>query len=170
MTALPELIEKARPMRKQIINQQSPDTPPADRNWLDLEGLARIEITSEDSAHPVESALTPGAGSGWRAAEPGEQRLRLLFDEPQSLRHLRLMFREEEAERTQEFLLRWSGDGGRSYHEIVRQQYNFSPTGRTNEVEDYFVELDGVTALELSIRPDISGGNARASLEQLQLA
>jgi hypothetical protein len=96
--------------------------------------------------------------------------LRLLFDKPLSLRHLRLMFREEEAERTQEFLLRWSSDGGRSYREIVRQQYNFSPTGRTNQVEDYFVELDGVTALELSIIPDISGGSAPASLEQLQLA
>lgn len=157
-------------MRKQIVGHQSRKPSPADTSWLHLEELAQVEITSEDSAHPVESALTPGNGSGWRAAEPGEQMLRLLFDKPLSLRHLRLMFREEEAERTQEFLLRWSSDGGTSYREIVRQQYNFSPTGRTNQVEDYFVELDGVTALELSIVPDISGGSARASLEQLQLA
>jgi len=157
-------------MRKQIVSHPSRKPSPADTSWLHLEDLAQVEITSEDSAHPVESALTPGHGSGWRAAEAGEQMLRLLFDKPLSLRHLHLMFREEEAERTQEFLLRWSSDGGTSYREIVRQQYNFSPTGRTNQVEDYFVELDGVTALELSIVPDIRGGSARASLEQLQLA
>ena len=157
-------------MRKQIVGHQSRKPSPADTSWLHLEDLAQVEITTEDSDHPVESALIPGNGSGWRAAEPGEQILRLLFDKPLRLRHLRLMFREEEAERTQEFVLRWSSDGGTSYREIVRQQYNFSPTGRTNQVEDYFVELDGVTALELSIVPDISRGSARASLEQLQLA
>lgn len=102
-------------MRKQIVGHQSRKPSPADTSWLHLEELAQIEITSEDSAHPVESALTPGNGSGWRATEPGEQMLRLLFDKPLSLRHLRLMFREEEAERTQEFLLRWSSDGGTSY-------------------------------------------------------
>jgi hypothetical protein len=161
---------KGKSMRKQIVSHQSRKPSPTDTSWLHLEDLAQVEITSEDSANPVESALTPGHGSGWRAAEPGEQMLRLLFDKPLSLRHLRLKFREEEVERTQEFLLRWSSDGGTSYREIVRQQYNFSPTGRTNQVEDYFVELDGVTALELSIVPDISGGSARASLEQLQLA
>ena len=80
------------------------------------------------------------------------------------------MFHEGEQERTQEFVLRWSSDGGLSYREIVRQQYNFSPPDTTREVEDYTVSLDRVTALELSIVPDISGGDARASLARLQLA
>ena len=61
-------------------------------------------------------------------------------------------------------MLRWSGDGGRSYREILRQQYSFSPTGATREVEDYAVNLQGVTVLELRILPDISRGNARASV------
>jgi hypothetical protein len=52
----------------------------------------------------------------------------------------------------------------------VRQQYNFSPAGATRESEDYEVALDGVTALELVITPDVSGGPARASLEWLRLA
>ena len=39
----------------------------------------------------------------------------------------RPVFQEDEQERTQEFVLRWSPDGGQSYREIVRQQYNFSP-------------------------------------------
>ena len=80
------------------------------------------------------------------------------------------MFQEGEQERTQEFVLRWSPNGGQSYREIVRQQYNFSPPEAAREVEDYNVDLDGVTALELKIVPDISGGSARASLAQLRLA
>ena len=65
--------------------------------------------------------------------------------------------------------MRWSPDGGQSYREILRQQFNFSPPGATREVEDYDVDLDRVTILELKIVPDISGGTARASLEQLRL-
>jgi hypothetical protein len=67
-------------------------------------------------------------------------------------------------------VLRWSAGGGRSFREVVRQQYNFSPAGATREAEDYEVALDGVTALELVITPDVSGGPARASLERLRLA
>lgn len=130
--------------------------------------MAQVELTSEDSANPIEGALT--AGAGWRAAQAGEQTIRILFDEPQQIRRIHLEFREKEQERTQEFVLRWSADGGQSYREIVRQQYNFSPPDTTDELEDYAVELEGVTSLELKIVPDISGGESRASLAQLRLA
>jgi hypothetical protein len=66
--------------------------------------------------------------------------------------------------------LRWSPDRGQTYREILRQQYNFSPPGVTREVEDYNIDLDGVTVLELKIVPDMSGGGARASLAQLRVA
>jgi hypothetical protein len=157
-------------MRKQIIDPGTGKVSPSDQPWLELEHLAQVEVSSEEAAHPIESALIPSAGSGWRAGQPGQQTVRLLFDEPQKVRHLRLLFQEDERERTQQFVLRWSSDGGQSYREIVRQQYNFSPPGSTSESEDYAVELNGVTALELSIVPDISGGPARASLAQLRLA
>jgi hypothetical protein len=157
-------------MRKQIINQGTQGVSPSNQQWLNVEHLAQVEVTSEDAAHPIESALIPSAGPGWRAAQPGQQTVRLLFDEPQRVRHMRLLFQEDERERTQQFVLRWSSDGGRSYREIVRQQYNFSPPGATSECEDYTVDLDGVTALELSIVPDIGGGATRASLAQLRLA
>ena len=157
-------------MRKRIINQGPQDVSPTNPQWLNVETLAQVEVTSEDAAHPIESALIPGAGSGWRAARPGQQTIRLLLDEPQRIRHLHLVFQEDDHERTQQFVLRWSSDGGQSYREIVRQQYNFSPPGATSECEDYIVDLDGVTALELNIIPDISGGTACASLAQLRLA
>jgi hypothetical protein len=86
------------------------------------------------------------------------------------LKRIHLVFQENEQERTQEFVLRWSPDRGQSYREIVRQQYNFSPPDAALEVEDYDVDLDAVTGLELRIVPDISGGSTRASLAQLRLA
>ena len=157
-------------MRKRIIGHGPGEVAAAEPGWMDLERLAQVEITSEDVDHPIDSALIPGTGPGWRAAQPGEQTIRLRFNEPQRLQRLHLVFQEDELERTQEFVLRWSPDGGQSYREIVRQQYNFSPPGVAREVEDYDVNLDGVTALELRIVPNISGGSARASLAQLRLA
>lgn len=156
-------------MRKRIMNQGTQDVSLSDQQWLNVEHLAQVEVTSEDAAHPIESALIPSAGAGWRAGQPGQQTIRLLFDEPQRIKRIRLVFQEDEQERTQQFVLRWSSDGGQSYREIVRQQYHFSPPGTTSEYEDYTVELDGLTVLELSIVPEISGVPAYASLAQLRV-
>ena len=157
-------------MRKLTVNRDSQNVSPTNQNWLDLEPLAQVEITSEDVGHPIESALIPGRGSGWRAAGSGEQIIRLLFDKPLNIRRIHLLFCEDQQERTQEFVLRWSPNRGHSYREIVRQQYNFSPLGATREMEDYRIDLDGVTALELRILPDIRGVGACASLAELFLA
>jgi hypothetical protein len=156
-------------MRKRIIGQVQQGTePPGD--WLSVEALAEVEITSEDAAHPIESALVPGRASGWRAAGPGKQTIRLVFAHPQRLRRIWMNFVETRIERHQEYVLRWSAGGGQSFREIVRQQWNFSPQGATGETEDHHVELPAVTVLELNIIPDTSGGEAVASLEQLRLA
>ncbi len=157
-------------MRKRLIARDTRAAVPSDQNWLDLENLAEAELTSEDASHPIESALRPGEGPGWRASESGQQTVRLLFDKPLRVRRIRLVFQENEQGRTHEFVLRWSSDGGQSYRDIVRQQYNFSSPHNTLEIEDYAVDLVGLTALELSIVPDISGGPARASVAQLCLA
>lgn len=156
-------------MRKTIVPVGSDHAPPAEDAWLDLAHIARVEITSEESSHPVEGALVPTGGSGWRAALPGPQTLRLLFDSPQTLRRIHLKFVESVAERRQEFVMRWSPDG-EVFHEIVRQQWNFSPGGATTETEDYRVDLSSVAVFELAIHPDVSGGDARASLAVLRLA
>jgi hypothetical protein len=152
-------------MRKRLIKQGSS----SDEDWLDLQRLAEVELTSEEAAYPIEAALMPGATAGWRAAQAGEHTIRFLFDDLQELKRIRLAFEEDQQARTQEFVLRWSPDG-RSYRDIVRQQYNFSPAGGGREVEDYAVNLAGVKALELTIVPDISGGDSRASLEELRIA
>ena len=129
-----------------------------------------VEITSEDKDYPVESAFAPGDAQGWRAAEAGAQTIRLVFDQPQRLKRISVVFEEKEITRTQEFVLRWSADGGNSFREIVRQQWNFSPPETIREVEEYQVELASVTVLELIIVPNVSGGSARASLKSLRLS
>ena len=92
---------------------------------------------------------------------------RLIFDEPQKLKHIRLVFIENRHPRTQEFVLRWSSDG-ETYNEIMRQQYNFNPPA--TETEEYKLDLQNVKALELTIIPDITGGGSIASLSELCLA
>ena len=76
-----------------------------DERWLNLNALARVEMTSESAECPIESALLPDHGSGWRAAQPGKQTIRIIFDQPLSLGHIFLRFEEDKQERTQEFVL-----------------------------------------------------------------
>ncbi len=157
-------------MRKRLIAPVQPPPTPGGQDWLNVEALAEVEITSEDPAHPIEAALLPGGATGWRAAGPGAQTIRLFFTRPQRLGRIWMNFVETRSERTQEYVLRWSADGGQSFREIVRQQWNFSPDGATHETEDHHVDLPAVTVLELNIIPDTSGGTAIACLEQLRLA
>ena len=160
-------------MRKSIITPGGQDAPTPADEWLDLEQLARVEVTSEDPRYPVEDAFVPGRGPGWVAGGPGLQIVRLVFDEPQHVRRVWLHFAERAVVRTQEFVLRWGTADGQPTREVVRQQWVFSPGGSTHETEDYRVDLRDVTVLELAIVPDISGGDAqasRASLAELRIA
>jgi nuclear transport factor 2 (NTF2) superfamily protein len=156
-------------MRERLIAPVPPSVSLAAWEWLDVAKVALVEVTSEDKTHTIESALVEGETRAWRAAEPGLQTIRLLFDKPQRIKRIQLAFEETETKRTQEFTLRWSQDGGQSYREIVRQQWNFSPPGTVREIEDYVVTLPDVTVLELNIMPDQSGGEARSSLLHLRL-
>src|SRR5438309_9996788 len=138
-------------MRKRISSQPQRESLSANTGWLDLEALARVEVTSEDAAHPIESALLPVGATGWRAESPGEQTIRLLFEAPQRLRRIRLLFREEKEARTQEFVLRWSPPTESSWRDVVRKQYHFSPSEAIEEMEEYQVDLEAVAALEFTI-------------------
>ena len=157
-------------MRKRLISIAPQEKRPETEQWLELENLVEVEMTSEDAEYPIESALLSDQGPGWRAAASGKQIIRLIFLKPQPLRKIQLNFIETQVERTQEYVLRWSPDDGHSFQEIVRQQWNFNPRGSTSELENHEVDLAGVTILELAIAPDISGDHAIASLARLRLA
>ena len=156
-----------RKIRKSTQSVEASSNP--QKEWLDLEAICVAEVTSEDPNFPIESALTVKGRHGWRAAETGEQVIRLVFDRPTPLHRIRLEFSESEVERTQEFTLRWAPTG-EAFREIVRQQWNFSPLGSTTEVEDYRVALDSVSIIELTLKPDLRPDRGLASLTAWRLA
>lgn len=158
-------------LHKTIISDNTSRTSESD-TWLDIEALAAVEITSEDNSFPIENALRREKPTGWRAATVGPQVIRLQFNAPQTIRRIRVHIVEKLAERSQEFLLKALANG--EWREIARQQWNFSPNGTTEEIEDYRVELNEVTAVELRIDPDRSHEPAMsqhvATIESLQVA
>jgi hypothetical protein len=157
-------------MRKRVVGLTPlPSDSPDARQWFNLQELAAVEVTSEADGYPVESAFNFGVGPDWRAASPGKQLIRLVFDHPQSIQHMRLRFNELEVARTQEFTVRWTGAADEPLKEVVRQQWNFSPEGSTMELEDYAVDLKAVSILELTIDPDRGACEARATLAEWRL-
>ena len=158
-------------LRKQIINV-SPSTPAPQAGRIDVAAVATVLVTSEDPDHPVDHAFDALAGAGgtrWVAGEPGEQVLILAFDAPQAIRRVVLEVEEREVARTQELQLAVSEDGGQTYRELLRQEYNFSPPGTTFEREDWAVAAEGVTHLRLVIKPDKGGKPCRATITTLAL-
>ncbi len=159
-------------MRKSIVSPTAATNAPIADAWRDLVRIARVEITSEDEAFPIENALGKTPTIGWRASRTGPQVIKLIFDEPQSIRRIHLHFVDTASERSQEFAV-YAGAGA-ELREVVRQQWNFSPHGTTEEVEDYTVELHDITTVELRIDPDRSHDPAQsknfASLQSLKLA
>ncbi|HXC95246.1 MAG TPA: hypothetical protein VNU92_06065 [Edaphobacter sp.] len=159
-------------MRKSIVTPENTRAVPAGGQWFDLEQIAHVEITSEDSNFPIENALGSGETTGWRASTPGPQVIRLIFDGPQTIRQIQVHFVERTVERSQEFAI-FAGSAG-ELREVVRQQWSFSPQGSTEEIEDYSKELDGIGVLELRIDPDRSHdpklSKAFASLQSLKVA
>jgi hypothetical protein len=153
------------PMRKRIVRRKGAGPHgPSNPGWLGLEQLATVEVSSEDPDFPIEGALTGDDGPGWRASQTGDQEIRIIFDTPLRVRHIQLRFHEAVFERTQEFSLHWSPAGCEVRTEIVRQRWNFSPGGSTTETEDYLVNLDNLSVLELSMVPDVNRRDVIASL------
>ena len=143
-------------MRKRLMTPKPQSTPEPGPQWLALDEAASVEVTSEAEGFPVEGALSSDDQRGWRADAPGTQTIRLLFDTPQTIRFIRLVFREEQSPRTQEFVLRWLPAHGADYRDVVRQQWNFGPPQTVVECAEYKVDLASAAALELTINPDIS--------------
>jgi hypothetical protein len=151
-------------MRKRIVSSDRTiaGTEPGS-HWMDLGRIATVEVTSEDPDFPIESAFSADGGPGWRASQKGEQQIRLVFDQALSVRRIQLHFLEPTRDRLQEFTVRWSAADGEP-KEIVRQQWNFSHGGSTSEIEDYEVNLEDVSALELRIKPDLTDNEVLATL------
>lgn len=159
-------------MRKRIIETGQPAGSGSDPGELDLPAIATALVTSEAPDHPVQNAFDGSSGpmaSRWIAATPGEQTLILQFDSPQLIRRVDLEVREDDATRTQELALSVSADGGHTYRELLRQEYNFSPPSTVCERESWSTTAPGTTHLRLWIKPDKGGRACRATVTALRI-
>lgn len=158
-------------LRKQLLRDLPvPRQPDADEIPVASAGL--VLVTSETPDHPVEHLFDQNRGPGgtrWVAQTPGEQTLILAFDDRQPLKEIALEVEEREVARTQELEISISSDGGATYRQLVRQEYNFSPPGTTFESERWPIPPTPVTHLKLRIRPDKSGGPCVATMTSLVL-
>jgi hypothetical protein len=156
-------------LRKHLLTEP-PMTNVPQSGAKDIAAIATVWVTSEAADAPIDRAFDerrgPG-GSRWVAAVPGEQRLILAFDTPQTIRTISLEVEESDVSRTQVLHLSVSCDGGQIYQELRRQEFNFSPPGTTFEREEWAVTLEGVTHLQLVITPDKGGQPCRATLTSL---
>jgi hypothetical protein len=153
-------------LRKQLI-KSAPALMPGEINVVTA---ATVLVTSEDPEHPVDHAFDSHRGLGgtrWIAGEPGEQTVIVAFDAPEAVGRVILEVEEPEVVRTQELQLAISSDGGRTYRDVLRQEYNFSPPGTTFEREDWAVSAAGATHLRLQVKPDKGDKPCRATLTSL---
>jgi len=151
---------------QKLINRPAEPSQAESGDWLDLPEIADVELTSEHPDFPIESVFSGESGQGWKAAESGPQTIRLQFHKPQAIKKVHLEFHEISTERTQEFSLEYRAGNDSPFRDIVRQQWSFSPQGSMDEVENYKVEADGVTTIQLTITPDIQYKQAIATLQR----
>jgi hypothetical protein len=139
---------------------------------IDIPGCATIAYSSENPAHPVEHMLDGRSGPGatrWISARPDTvERVVVEFDHPQAIS--RLVYEVEEAmrERTQEVRVEVSEDGGRTYRQILVQEYTFSPGGATYQREEQRLNPLQASHLRLTIVPH-KNGSGTATLTTLRL-
>jgi hypothetical protein len=157
-------------LRKQLLTTDP--TPTLRALERDITAIATVLVTSEDPDHPIDHVFDGQRGPGasrWIAAQSGEQRVILAFDAPQTIQKLCVEINEPDVSRTQEMDVSISTDAGRTYREVLRQEYTFSPPATSHEREEWTLNADGVSHLQLRIKPDKGSKACRATLTSLTL-
>ena len=137
----------------------------------DIAAVATVLVTSEDP-HTIDYAFDGQRGPGasrWIAEQSGEQTVILAFDTPQTIHKILVEVEESETSRTQEMAVSISQNGGQTYRELIRQEYNFSHPAATLEREEWSINADAISHLQLRIKPDKGGKDGRATLTTLAL-
>ena len=157
-------------LRKQVL--QHPPVTETTPGEIPVAAVATVLVTSETVDQPIEHVFDTHRGPGgtrWEAEATGEQTLILAFDAPQKVKKVTVEVEEQAVTRTQVLVLAFSDDGGQTYRELVRQEYNFSPPATTFEREQWTVSAELVTHLRLWIKPDKGGKSCKATLTSLVL-
>jgi hypothetical protein len=164
------MTDLSRLRKRRLEDDAATSAPAADE--IDIAGCATIAYSSEHPAYPIEHMLDGRSGAGatrWISARPDTiEHIVVEFDHPQPIS--RLVYEVEEAmrERTQEVRVEVSEDGGRTYRQILVQEYTFSPGGATYQREDQRFNLPQASRLRLTIVPN-KNGSGTATLTLLRL-
>jgi hypothetical protein len=159
-------------LRKQVTPKR-PGASSSLEGEIEVAKVATVQVSSEQNDHPIDHVFDTSRGPGgsrWIADEPGGQTVILVFDAPLTITRVGVEVEELAVSRTQELSVSVSNDGGRTYRNLVRQEFNFSPPGTTFEREVWSVAAAEVTHLRLDIKPDKGGRVGRATLTSLSLA
>ena len=139
---------------------------------IDIANRATIAYSSENPAHPVEHIIDGNWGSGatrWiSAGSDVTEQIVVEFDEPQTISRLIYEVEETMRERTQEVRVEVSEDEGRTYRQVLVQEYTFSPAGATYQREEQWLNLCQISHLRFRIFPNKSGSGT-ATLTALRL-
>ena len=158
-------------IRKRLMSEQS-SRPPERPGEIDIASHATLVYSSEDPEHPLEHLIDGNCGRGatrWASARPNTtEHILLEFDHLQRIS--RLVYEVEECwqPRTQEVRVEVSSDHGRTYRQVLAQEYTFSPQGATFQHEDLRLDLPTITHLSLTIVPN-KGGSGVATLTSLRI-
>jgi F5/8 type C domain len=158
-------------IRKRLMSERSLRTPQS-VGEIDIPSRATFAYSSEDPAHPVEHLIDGHCGQGsthWASARTNaSEQIMLEFDLPQQISRLVYEVEECRRERTQEVRVEVSSNQGRSYRQVLVQEYTFSPQGATFQHEELVLNLPAITNLRLTIVPNKSGSGI-ATLSSLRL-
>lgn len=159
-------------IRKRLISEQSQGFPGVAAGEIDIASRATLAYSSEDPAHPIEHLIDGYYGRGsthWASARTNAtERIVLEFDHPQRISCLVYEVEEYQQERTQEVRVEVSSDQGRTYRQVLVQEYTFSPHGALFQHEELRLEFPAITHLSLTIVPNKSGSGV-ATLTALRL-
>lgn len=143
----------------------------ADAGAIDIASCATVGYSSEDPAHPIENLLDDRSGPGgtrWAGAHlNATEQLIIEFDEPQAISRLVYEVEETRLERNQQVRVEVSCDAGRTYRQLLAQDYSFSPHGATFQREEVQLRVGAVTHLRLTIAGKT--GSGQATLASLRL-
>jgi hypothetical protein len=159
------------PLRKRLITEQAPmrEARPGE---IDITHRATLAYSSEEPDNPIEHLIDGHCGPGgtrWRSARANEtERIVLEFDHPEHIACVVYEVEERAQERTQEVRIEVSSDNGRTLHQVLVQEYTFSPQGATFQHEELRFNLPPITHLSLTIVPNKNGSGV-ASLTSLRL-
>jgi hypothetical protein len=158
-------------IRKRLMGEQSSILTEGPSE-IDLARHAVLAYSSEDPDYPLEHLIDGRGGRGgtqWMSARPNAtERIVLAFDHPQRVSRLVYEVEECRQERTQAVRVEVSTDGGRTYRQVLAQDYTFSPQGATFQHEDLRLDLAAITHLRLTIVPN-KGSSGTATLTSLRL-